>query len=157
VVSYDLSEQVAMAGRFEGALRSLRNAGGSSGSDWMVPGKQAATWFAGGLVLLFCAIWALPHLWRAARRRAHIARVRRQGGSPRDASLLYEQMLERLRRHGIEKPPAITPLEFTRRVPEAERPWVLEFTVAYNAARFGSEADSFTRLMALLEEHHPAA
>lgn len=152
VVAYDLTQQVAMAARFEGALRDLRKVGSGTGTNWIPLLKRWGGWvlaLAGFSGLVFISV---PWAWREWRRKTHIQRVRRSGGSARDASILYDQMLERLRQRGLEKPPAVTPLEFAERLPVGERAWVLEFTLAYNAARFGADAPATARLAEMLEE-----
>jgi hypothetical protein len=156
VVSYDLSQQVAMAARFEGALRGLKSLETGSPKRWMTGWadrwKQESGWALAALGILLVALLAGPRLWKGWRRRAHLERVRKGGGSPVDASVLYERMLGDLRRRGIEKTVAETPLEFARHVPAEERAWVLEFTKVYNSSRFGADGAAAARLAAMIEE-----
>ena len=156
VVSYDLSQQVAMAARFEGALRGLKSIEDGSrtrwSAVWKAAWKQWGWWALAGIGLVFLAALAGPRIWKRWRRNAHLERIRKGGGSPADASVLYDRMLEGLRRRGMDKPAAATPLEFARRLPAGERAWVMEFTAVYNASRFGADAQGAARLAAMIAE-----
>jgi hypothetical protein len=92
-------------------------------------------------------------LLRGVRWRTRVARVRRGQASVADATLLYDRMLQLLKRRGYQKPPWFTPSEFAASLPASElRQAVGEFTVTYNALRFGGQAESAVRLSVLLEE-----
>jgi transglutaminase-like putative cysteine protease len=160
VVSYDLSQQVAMAARFEGALRGLKSIEDGSRTRWITvwasDWKQWGWWALAAIGWIAGTVLTGPRLWKKWRRREHLQRVRKDGGSPADASVLYDRMLENLRRRGIDKPVSVTPLEFARRLPAEERPWVLEFTTVYNRSRFGADAQAAARLAAMIEERETA-
>jgi hypothetical protein len=83
---------------------------------------------------------------RSQRKRLMAGKV-----SARDATLLYQRMLEILRVRGVEKPAWVTPREFADMVAErAEGPTVRELTSAYNALRFSSDRSGAARIVELL-------
>jgi len=122
--------------------------------------KLARSWAVGTglwwLLALACGVvgaWSAPKLWRAWRTRLGVWRLRRGQGSVADATLLYRRMLKLLKRRGYEKPAGFTPYEFACSLPPSEIGMlVLQFTSAYNALRFGGQADAAPRLSELLEE-----
>jgi hypothetical protein len=160
VVSYDLGHQATLADRMEQASRrvSLRWVERlfDVGDYW----KLARSWAVGTglwwLLALACGVvgaWSAPKLWRAWRTRLGVWRLRRGQGSVADATLLYRRMLKLLKRRGYEKPAGFTPYEFACSLPPSEIGMlVLQFTSAYNALRFGGQADAAPRLSELLEE-----
>jgi transglutaminase-like putative cysteine protease len=160
VVSYDLGHQATLADRMEQAGRrvSLRwldrmfemGDNWPSTRSWLV---HTGLWWllalAGGVV----GAWLAPKLWKAWRVRLGVRRLRRGQGSVADATLLYRRMLKLLRRRGYEKPAWFTPYEFACSLPPSEMGMlVLQFTSAYNALRFGGQADAAPHLSALLED-----
>jgi protein-glutamine gamma-glutamyltransferase len=160
VVSYDLGHQATLADRMEQASRrvSLRwldrlfdiGDNWAAARPWLV---HTGLWWllalAGGVVGAWCA----PKLWRAWRTRLGVWRLRRGQVSVADATLLYRRMLKLLKRRGYEKPAGFTPYEFACSLPPSEVGMlVLQFTSAYNALRFGGQADAAPRLSKLLEE-----
>jgi transglutaminase-like putative cysteine protease len=156
VVSYNIDQQVAIAARFEGALRELNGAGSRPGASWLT---DTVTWTKAwgvpiivGILLAIAGIFFGPGLWQALRRRTHVRRIQRSGGSARDASLLYEAMLNRLAKRGFEKPGWFTPNEFAAHLPAEEKRRVMEFTRVYNAIRFGGDAAATTHLASMLQE-----
>lgn len=161
VISYDLRHQVAMAARFEALLRSWhRQPGRAAGQDWTAGFLQGLrTWGAAGggaaLLLVLLALFGWKRLadhWRQWRAGMHLRRIIRSGGSAPDASILYERMLETLKRRGFEKPVWFTPIEFARQLPGEEGRKVVEFTEVYNSIRFGGEASAAPKLAELLQE-----
>jgi hypothetical protein len=156
VVSYDLTQQVAMAARFEAALRSLSRPGATANRNWTVLFRNAAISRGAALLaaLLFMAALARfgPQFWRAWRKKARLWKIIRTGGSPSDAGVLYERMLEILARRGFRKPPWFTPAEFARHIPGEENIHVVEFTDVYNSIRFGGDRSAISRLAQLLQE-----
>jgi hypothetical protein len=101
----------------------------------------AALWFTG------------PKLWRLLRVRHGARRMRRGEGSLADAAILYDRMLELLRRRGYHKPAWFTASEFAASLPVSDLgSLVAEFTAAYQAVRFGGRVESAPRLSSLLEE-----
>jgi transglutaminase-like putative cysteine protease len=155
VVSYDLTHQVAMAARFEAALRGWNRPSPASSNDWTARvARVAKTWgplilavilFAGSLVFLG------PRYWREWRGRASLRQIIRSGGSPSDAGILYQRLLDVLARRGFRKPPWFTPIEFARHLP-IEQSKVVEFTRVYNSVRFGGDRLATSRLAELLQE-----
>jgi hypothetical protein len=128
-----------------------------AGSDWQTPivrwirrfGLRAAIAIAIGVWL-----WILgPPIVRLIRMRQRVGRARRGEASVGDATLLYERMLHIMKRRGYQKPAWFTPAEFAASLgvgPLAGA--VAEFTVAYNALRFGGRTEVAPRLSILLEE-----
>jgi len=95
---------------------------------------------------------AVP-LVRRLRIRRRVERVRRGHASMADATLLYQRMLHLLQARGYQKPPWFTPAEFAASLPAGELGRAVgEFTVTYNALRFGGHAESAARLSVLLDE-----
>jgi transglutaminase-like putative cysteine protease len=141
VVAYDLGHQAQLAARVASALRKWNRPAEGSGARWganLIP--LAKRW--GGWVTAFgllAAILAMggPAWLRAARCKAAVRRISRQGGSPTDAAILYRRMLDTLERRGYEKPLWFTPAEFARQLPPDEGRLVERFTVVYNGIRFG--------------------
>jgi hypothetical protein len=93
-----------------------------------------------------------PRYWRVWRNKARLRQIIRTGGSPSDAGVLYERMLEVLARRGFRKPPWFTPAEFARHLPPNENTPVVEFTNVYNAIRFGGDRSATSRLAQLLQD-----
>jgi protein-glutamine gamma-glutamyltransferase len=159
VVSYDIGRQGTLADRLElGARRAgLRwyDALSSIRMGWRtyhpaVSARTVAGWGLGGV--LAAALWFLaPRLARRLRIRRRVERVRRGEASVADATLLYGRMLESLRRRGFHKPAWFTPAEFAAALPPSPGDAVREFTVAYNALRFGGRGDVATQLSVLLD------
>jgi protein-glutamine gamma-glutamyltransferase len=152
VVSYDLGHQVAIAARFEAALRGW---GRNSGTPWTermawIAGfaRSWAVWIAAVLVVVFCA----PPLYARWRRRARLRRIAGSGGSASDAAVLYRRMLELLARRGFEKPGSLTPAEFAQGLPGEEQRLAIEFTSIYNSMRFGGDRAGAARLAGMLRE-----
>jgi hypothetical protein len=156
VVSYDIEQQVAIAARFEAALRNLNNANASPGSGWTVHAvewaKKWGGWVMGALLLAGLGIFFGPRFWREWRKTTHVRRIQRAGGTVRDASVLYERMLDRLARRGFQKPAWFTPNEFASHLPAVEKSKVVEFTEVYNAIRYGGDAAETAHLAAMLRE-----
>ena len=160
VVSYDIGRQGTLADRLEqGARRAgIRwyDALESIQVDWRayhraIPVRGLEEW--GLAALLAAALWLVtPRLARRLRIRRRVERVRRGEASVADATLLYERMLEALKRRGFDKPAWFTPLEFASALPRgAAGDTVREFTTAYNALRFGGRGDAAMRLTTLLD------
>src|ERR1017187_1886400 len=158
VVGYDPNHQGTLADRIEQTARRL-------GIDWFVSLSvmearwvvRAKAWIrrfgAGAVAALLLAYWLWssgPRLWCALRMRRRVERARRGDASVADATLLYERMLQVLERRGYRKPAWFTPVEFARSLPAAPfGQTVKEFTLAYNALRFGGRTDAAPRLSSL--------
>jgi len=161
VVSYDLGHQANLADRMEQASRSasLRWIGHMADlaalwkprTDYWL--THYGLWALLGLAGGFLFAWSSPKLWRLGRMRLGLRRLRRGQASVADATLLYQSMLKLLKRRGYQKPDWFTPREFASSLPPSELGSVVtRFTSAYNALRFGGQADAAPRLSALLEE-----
>jgi len=160
VLSYDLGHQATLADRMEQASRrvSLRwldrlfdmGDNWSLARSWLV---HTGLWW---LLALACGVvgaWMAPKLWRVWRTRLGVWRLRRGQVNVADATLLYRRMLKLMKRRGYEKPAWFTPYEFACSLPPSEMGMlVVQFTSAYNALRFGGQADAAVRLSALLEK-----
>jgi len=160
VVSYDLGHQATLADRMEQASRrvSLRwldrmfdvGDNWTSARSWLV---HTGLWWLLALACGVVAAWSAPKLWRVWRMRLGVWRLRRGQVSVADATLLYRRMLKLLKRRGYDKPAWFTPYEFACSLPPSEMGMlVLQFTSAYNALRFGGQAEAAVRLSALLVE-----
>jgi hypothetical protein len=161
VVGYDPNHQGTLADRIEQSVRRLGlgwiDSLSGAKSRWVAQSKVWIRRFGTGtLVGLAMAYWlwsAGPRLWRAMRMRRRVERVRRGEGSGADATLLYERMLQVVRRQGYQKPVWFTPVEFARSLPATHMGrTVEEFTNAYNAVRFGNRREAAPRLSALLDD-----
>ena len=152
VLSYDLERQVSLASRMQESGRRLNFSWIPSLSQW---GSRAAA-VAGGIAvaaLLALLAWAAgPALLRWRRRRLGERRARAGMGQPSDATLLYQRMLATLARRGYQKPPWLTPQEFSRVLPQSEMSVVVEdLTAAYTAFRFGGRREVAPQILRLLE------
>src|SRR5258708_38685205 len=88
--------------------------------------------------------------------RRRVERVRRGQASVADATLLYQRMLQILRRRGFHKPPWFTPAEFAASLPRTQLgDSVGEFTATYNALRFGGHVEAAPRPSILLDRMGP--
>jgi transglutaminase-like putative cysteine protease len=161
VVGYDPHHQGTLADRIQQAVRRLgigwSNSLAGAGSKWAARGKVWLRQFGPAALaglLMVCSIWARgPRLWRALRVRRRVERVRRGEASGADATLLYERMLQVLRRQGYQKPVWFTPLEFARSLPATPLGQRVEqFTAAYNDVRYGGRTEAAPRMSRLLDE-----
>jgi protein-glutamine gamma-glutamyltransferase len=161
VVGYDPNHQGTLADRVERTVRRLGVGWGDSlsgaGARWTSDVKGWLRRFGSAavvLVLLAYLVWSSgPELLRALRMRRRVQRVRRGEASGADATLLYERMLQVMRRRGYQKPVWFTPLEFARSLPATPMGRAVEeFTAAYNAVRYGGRSDAAPRLSTLLDE-----
>jgi len=161
VVGYDPHHQGTLADRIQQVVRRLgigwSDSLAGAGSKWAARGRLWLRRFgpaALAALLTIGLIWARgPKLWRALRMRRRVERVRRGEASGADATLLYERMLQVLRRQGYQKPVWFTPLEFARSLPATPLAQTVEqFTAAYNDVRYGGRAGAAPRMSRLLDE-----
>jgi transglutaminase-like putative cysteine protease len=160
VVDYDLARQGALAYRMEESAHRLGINGFDTFLGWRVAWNRYVVgsvrrfgldFLAVAAVAVALALGSVP-LLRLLRMRRRVARVRRGQASVADATLLYQRMLHLLRRRGYQKPVWFTPAEFAASLPESELgATVKEFTVTYNALRFGGHTDAASRLSTLLD------
>jgi transglutaminase-like putative cysteine protease len=158
VIGYDLERQLTLAFRVDQSRRRLRLPSFEQFfAGWSGRFRQWQKGVEHGealpiAVLLLVAAGALG-FWAWLGRGAWLRRRFRRGQASRhDATVLYQQMLTLLRRRGLVKPAAYTPLEFARmagEVPTAQA--VEEFTHAYYEVRFRGSESAAARLPALLE------
>lgn len=161
VVGYDPNHQGTLADRIEQAARRLGIGWFDSlsgvESQWVARTKAWSRRYGVAVFVgLLMAYWLWssgPRLWRAMRIRRRVERVRRGEASGADATLLYERMLQVLRRRGYQKPSWFTPMEFARSLPAAPMGRAVEeFTTAYNAVRYGGRREAAPRMSVLLDE-----
>lgn len=162
VVGYDPGHQGTLADRIEQTARRFGigwfdSLSGVESSLWLTQAKNWTRRFglqAGLALLMAYLLWAgSPRLLRVWRMRQRVQRVRRGQARVADATLLYERMLQVLKRQGYQKPTWFTPVEFARSLPATETGRaVQEFTMVYNALRFGGHMDAAPQLSGLLDE-----
>jgi hypothetical protein len=161
VVGYDVGRQGTLADRMEQTARSMGiqwfDSFSEFHSDWISPvwGRvRPYGWPATRIVVIALLLWvAAPPAIRLLRMRQRVERVRRGRASAGDATLLYQRMLHIVKRHGYQKPAWFTPAEFAASLPEGPLGQAVgEFTISYNALRFGGRTDAAPRLTVLLEE-----
>lgn len=165
VVGYDPHRQGTLAGRLQTSAGYM-GLGWAAGALHWVEGEiaEAAPWvnrqgmWIVGLLAGMLLGWLVgPAALGHARNYLRGARVRRGQVSAQDATLLYRRMLRTARRRGYQKPPWFTPAEFASSLPADDFGGIVgEFTLAYNALRFGGEgaavAADGARLASLLDE-----
>ena len=161
VVGYDPNHQGTLADRVEQTARRVGMGWTDSvagfGHRWTARSRDWAKRFGTAFVVaLLAGFWLSsygPGLWRTLRMRRRVQRVRRGEASIADATVLYQRMLQVLRRRGYQKPAWFTPMEFARSLPANPMGrTVEEFTTAYHAVRYGGRTDAAPRLSALLDE-----
>jgi hypothetical protein len=140
IVAYNPAQQVALAFAFRNKLNSLgKNGNGFAWPTLTAAGVWTSCLLATVVLAAFLRIFG-PRLWRRWNAGQQIRRIRAGEGTPSDARLLYERMLETLARRGFQKPAWFTPAEFARTLPAGERERVGEFTATYNEVRFGGDS-----------------
>jgi len=153
VMAYSPGQQAALAFGFRNKLRSFGGNGMSFG--WMDGMFAGARFWVLSLVALSAAavLWMVfgPRALRRWNTEKRMRKIRSGEGSPHDARLLYERMLESMARRGFQKPAWFTPMEFARNLPPGERESVDRFTAAYNEVRFGGDPEGAARLRQMLE------
>ncbi|MBI5280358.1 MAG: DUF3488 domain-containing protein [Candidatus Solibacter usitatus] len=160
VLGYDLDRQLTLAFRMEQSSRSFKlgwlgEAWAGLARNWQQAARVPARLYAAAAAALAaCLLLALasPRIARWAGRRVRRRRLLRGLASRDDASLVYRQMLEMLRRRGYEKPPSATPAEFARLITGTDLARaVREFTDRYNALRFSAGRGDAAAVAALLD------
>jgi transglutaminase-like putative cysteine protease len=161
VIDFDPSRQGALADRADEAARvaGIRwfDSLWDTGNTWE---QRAAGWMRrfglalAAAILLGVGLWTFgPRSLRALRLRLRVSRARRSPATAADATLLYQRMLAILARRGYHKPPWFTPAEFAASIPAGPlAAAVAEFTITYNALRFGRRIPDRPRILTLLEE-----
>lgn len=153
VMAYNPGQQAELAFGFRNKLRNLSS--DESNFSWPRVVLPKLGYGLAWIVLALGALFLLrrfgPRLRREWQARTRIRKIRSGQGTPNDAAVVYEQMLEALARRGFEKPAWFTPLEFARTLPPSEKQRIVEFTAAYNEVRFGNDAAGAARLTGMLE------
>lgn len=160
VLSYDLGRQLMIAERMERSIRF-------PGAQWMEGWNHTALQWKqrirsaliryGGWILCAIVLGALtavagPRIWRFLHMRRRFRRLQDGRGSVEDATVLYRRMLHILHRRGFEKPPWLTPDEFSASLPAETGLVVEQFTEVYQALRFGGKAEVAPRMGRLLKQ-----
>ncbi len=157
VMAYDLSSQATLASRIATATRNWKvPAIRTTSREWWAQAKDdAANWALAILTLVSAAMW-LPRAWRWLGTRLRLRRAVRTKRPDLAASLLLETALDTLARQGFPKPPALTPMEFGKNLPEPYRSSIAPITELYNQARYTGNWQSTEELARLVAEF-PAA
>jgi hypothetical protein len=160
VVGYDAGQQGSLADQLEQRTRragvrwfdTLQNL--QNGWNRGLPSVARAVLRGSGWLAAAVVFWlAAPRILRLLRTRRRVWAVRRGKASVADATLLYQKMLQVLKRHGYQKPAWFTPVEFAASLPRDGLGMAVgEFTAAYNALRFGGKPDAAHRMSVLLDE-----
>jgi len=161
VMSYDLERQIILASQLQRTSRG-------TGVKWLDGLASGASWFQDeflvrlkqqAIPLAVLAVTAVllglfgPGLWRQARSRWKLRRIRTATAGVGEATVLYERMLEILHARAIEKPNWLTPAEFARMVPSgAVADAVADFTEAYLALRYGGKREAAPKLVDLIRK-----
>lgn len=158
IIGLDLNDQMS----FLGTLRDLASSGLSRVVAALGTTLRSARsmrlvgWGALGLVVLALALRALRHYVPLLRRQLRLWRPRRVQPGEADRLLdMYRRFLRALERHGIRRPPHLTPLEFARRAvePSGRGPEIREVTNLFCRARYsgsGLSTEEVRRLESLI-------
>jgi hypothetical protein len=162
IVGYDQTQQGTLADRMEQGARRMGinwlDSLSGFGTGWSDATMRWVRRFGVRVAIVVAMgvwIWVLgPPLIRLVRMRRRVERVRRGQASVADATLLYQRMLEIVKRAGYQKPPWFTPAEFAASLDHGSPLGraVGEFTTTYNALRFGGHTEVAPRLSSLLDE-----
>ena len=161
VLGYDVGRQGTLADRLEQGARGMGihwyDAAAAVESAWRswtaAVTRRVMIVFGAAIGVALWAWLAAPPLIRLLRMRRRVERVRRGQAAVGDATMLYQRLLQVLKRQGFQKPAWFTPVEFADSLPHgAMATAVAEFTSAYNALRFGGCTGAAPRLSVLLDE-----
>lgn len=160
VVNYDRERQLVLA-------TGMGNSGRGFGARWvdrlrlagMEWKERVAGWLRDygaalvALLVLFFIAWRYgPPARRWWRARERVKKVLQGDAKPSDATLLYNRMLDLLRRRGLEKPIWLTPGEFAGVIPPSETAaLVRNLTLAYHELRYGGNRSAAGTMTAMLE------
>lgn len=155
VVAYDLGHQAALVSRLDNVFRSWRRPRPDR-VRWH-DFRRAAGWLSGTALALLAVFFLYRRFWSRWRSAAQIRKISRSGGTPRDATVLYQQMLASLAERGYRRPAWFTPSEFVHSLPPEEQIRTLRITNLYNAARFGNDPDAVVEMVRALTAAPAAA
>lgn len=156
IMSYDLDRQILIANRIGQNIRlpawSGQGAGEYASQVWRraseaIDRRTVAT-LGVCSVMVWLVWWFAPRFWMLWRRQKTDERLRARPAQAADATLLYQRLLDALRKHGNEKPAWLTPREFARTLtqsPHAEL--VNEATEIYHELRYGARQQPAHRLL----------
>jgi hypothetical protein len=160
VLNYNLDRQLQLASRVGESSRHV----GLNWFDGIFPaltrsyqGTSAFMLRYGGVLFGLAMVGILLQLfgrdgWRWWKSRQRVLKVQRGEAEASDATMLYQRMLQLLRKRGIEKPAWVTPFEFARVLQEPSiAVLVVDLTAAYNELRFGGNREAASRIVTLLE------
>ena len=159
VMSYDMERQFLLADRVGQNMHlpawTGKRPGEYAKAVWAsmlnAIDRRVAAIAAVCVALAWLAWWLGPRLWSmwARRRRDNILRERPAGAS--DATLLYQRLLDAMKRHGNEKPSWLTPREFARTLGQSPHSALVEeATELYQELRYGAREQSALRLLDLV-------
>ena len=156
IMSYDLDRQILIANRIGQNIRlpawSGQGAGEYASQVWRrlseAFDRRTVATLAVCSVMVWLVWWFAPRFWMLWRRQKTDERLRARPAQAADATLLYQRLLDALRKHGNEKPAWLTPREFARTLtqsPHAEL--VNEATEIYHELRYGARQQPAHRLL----------
>jgi protein-glutamine gamma-glutamyltransferase len=161
IMNYDLNHQLTLASRVEESSRALnrnwiqgltRRLSGFTREGW----RAAEPYAVAGVVLvilLAAAVLCGPRCWKALRAVMHVRRLSSGRVAASDAAILYNRMLDILRRRGYEKPGWLTPAEFAQILPPSPTAIVVRsITELYNELRYARRADAGMKMIELLKQ-----
>ncbi len=155
VLSYDLGQQLTLATRVQMRARDLRQNGFMAAFEWVKDGARTVEKLlkvhAAVLVSLLLLGTLAPLLIRRIRFVLPKRIARRGRSAPKDATVLYERMLETLKPQGYQKPAWFTADEFAVSVHAEE---LDRFTAAYYAVRFGGDSGAAREMVGALDDLH---
>jgi transglutaminase-like putative cysteine protease len=157
VLSYDLDRQIVLASRMEESGRILRFRWFEDTGASLKRAARASLHYAPaagiGIAIAALALLYGPEAARRWRALQRVRKIQRGEGEASDATLLYQRMLGLLQKRGIQKPPWLTPVEFSRVIPASEVTMLVDdLTSAYNEFRFGGRRDVAPRMVRLLDQ-----
>ncbi|MBK7927438.1 MAG: DUF3488 domain-containing protein [Bryobacterales bacterium] len=156
IMSYDLDRQILIANRIGQNIRlpawSGQGVGEYARQVWRrvsaaIDRRTVATLVVCS-VMVWLVWWFAPRFWTLWRRQKTDEWLRARPAQAADATLLYQRLLDALRKHGNEKPAWLTPREFARTLtqsPHAEL--VNEATEIYHELRYGARQQPAHRLL----------
>jgi transglutaminase-like putative cysteine protease len=155
VLSYDLGQQLTLASRVESTARHIQRNGFLESFQWIMAeaktGWRVLRERAGSLGAIALGFIVGAVLFRQLKKVIPTRRARLGKSAPKDATILYTQLLEIMKRRGYQKPAWFTAQEFARSVRTEEFEELDRFTKAYYSVRFGGNAEHSRDMAALLE------
>lgn len=157
VVNYDLNQQITLAAQLQ---ETTQQVGANWNPNFKLWRAEWTAWVSLHKTLLICLgvllcslPFAMPLALRLVRHALHRYKVRSGRITHADASILYRRMLRILKSRGYDKPLSFTPAEFASSLPPSKLAGAVhEFTLGYQAFRYGNDAAGASSLIALLRQ-----